>query len=238
MPGVYVGNTVFRPFLLSGLSSTLGILSSGEAPGQGVALTAAHPKDARAAQPLSSPGWVWRLRSGDFVTADPESRLVLCLDLSSLYSRGLPRLPCPSGRRAPSHGGGGPGAERRADQYRPARRAFRAGLHGFRFAVRAGLRGGLRTQGAATEGLCSFSLSCDWRQVEVGAKLMEKNLTFCSEPGSPPPPRAFLFRPAPPPRRRGEFRSTRGAEPSSAWASSPATRGLLPKQRGTAEAFR
>lgn len=33
------------------------------------------------------------------------------------------------------------------------------GLHGFRFVVRAGLRGDLRTQVAATEGLWSFSLS-------------------------------------------------------------------------------
>jgi hypothetical protein len=56
----------------------------------------------------------------------------------------------------------------------PPTRSFRAGLHGFRFLVRAGVRGGLRTPGAATEGLCSFSLSRGWKQVEVGAKSIKK----------------------------------------------------------------
>lgn len=118
-------------------------------------------------------------------------------------------------RRASTRGEGGPGAELRADRYRPPTRAFRAGLLGFRFVVRAGLRGGLRTQVAATEGLCSFSLSCCWRQVEVGGNSM-KELNFRSEPSSPLLPRDFLPRPSPLRRRLGEFRSTRGAEPSRA----------------------
>lgn len=99
---------------------------------------AGHPKDARAAQPLSSLRWVWRCGSGDLVTADPESRLVLCLDLSSPY---LPRaapffFPGQAAtRRAPTQGGGGAGAELRANRYRPPTRAFRVGLHRFLFVV-------------------------------------------------------------------------------------------------------
>lgn len=85
-------------------------------------MTAGHPKDAQAAQPLSSLRWVWRLRSGDLVIADPESRLVLCFHPSSPYSRGLPHFPSWSGHDkegSKPHGGGGLGAELRADRYRP-----------------------------------------------------------------------------------------------------------------------
>lgn len=64
-----------------------------------------------------------------------------------------------------------------------------------------------------------------------------KELNFRSEPSSPLLSRAFPFLPSPLRRRLGEFRSTRGAEPSRAWVSSQATRSHIQKQRGTARAF-
>lgn len=182
-------------------------------------MTAGHLKDAQAVQPLSSLRWVWRPPLRRPCHCQPRKRT--CSLLRSKFCRSLAGCPIFLPDQAPDEEGSNPWRRRNrggaaSRSVPPPRRVPSGpGLHGFRFVVRAGLRGGLRTQVAATEGLCSFSLSCGWRQVEVGGNSM-KELNFRSEPSSPLLPRDFLFKPSPLRRRLGEFRSTRGAEPSRA----------------------